>query len=53
MAMPPVWMELLQNFTMIKGRGNQAWRDELEKIVKGLSKAIYYLSEFEPIDLRL
>ena len=46
-------MELLQNFTMIKGRGNQAWRDELEKIVKGLSKAIYYLSEFEPIDLRL
>lgn len=45
--------ELLTNFTMIKGRGNQVWRDELEKIVKGLSKAIYYLSEFEPIDLRI
>lgn len=45
--------ELLQNFTMIKGRGNQAWRDELEKLNKGLAKVVYYLSEFEPIDLRL
>lgn len=46
-------MELLQNFTMIKGRENQAWRDELEGVKKGLSRAVYYLSEFEPIDLRL
>jgi hypothetical protein len=45
--------ELLQNFTMIKGRENQAWRDGLENMQKGLSKTVYYLSEFEPIDLRL
>lgn len=46
-------MELLQNFTMIKGRDNQAWRDGVEGLQKGLAKVVYYLSEFEPIDLRL
>lgn len=42
--------EGLQNISMIKGHQNRIWRDNLKEIRKTLKKAIYYLSELEPID---
>jgi hypothetical protein len=42
--------EGLQNITMIKGHQNRIWRDKLKDYQKVLKKAIYYLSELEPID---
>lgn len=42
--------EGLQNITMIKGHQNRIWRDKLKDYQKILKKAIYYLSELEPID---
>lgn len=42
--------EGLQNITMIKGHQNRVWRDRLKEIDKVLKKAVYYLSELEPID---
>ena len=46
-------LEVLQNFSSIKGRGNREWRDNLEKAYIDLSKCIFYISEVEPIELGL
>ncbi|WP_027728576.1 DUF5312 domain-containing protein [Treponema sp. C6A8] len=46
-------LEVLQNYTQIKGRGNREWRDKLEKVYVDLTKCVYYISEVEPIELGL
>lgn len=40
----------LQNITSIKGHHNRTWRDALRNCWEALKKAIFYLSELEPID---
>ena len=40
----------LQNITSIKGHHNRTWRDTLRNCWEALKKAIFYLSELEPID---
>ena len=40
----------LQNWTSMKGHQNREWRDNLRKIRDLIKKAIFYLSELEPID---
>lgn len=42
--------ESLQNLTAIKGHQNREWRDKLIKIRETLKKAIFYISELEPIE---
>lgn len=42
--------ETLQNFTSIKGHQNRVWREHLAEIRNGLKKAIFYITELEPID---
>lgn len=42
--------ETLQNLTAIKGHQNREWRDNLMKIRETLKKAIFYISELEPIE---
>lgn len=42
--------ETLQNFTSIKGHQNRVWREHLAAIRNGLKKAIFYITELEPID---
>lgn len=43
--------EGLQNWTNIKGHDNREWRDELRKYRDIIKKAVFYLSELEPIDV--
>ena len=43
-------LEVMQNFSSIKGRGNREWRDNLEKVYIDLSKCVFYLSELDPIE---
>ncbi len=40
----------LQNINSIKGHHNRTWRDALRNCWEALKKAIFYLSELEPID---
>lgn len=40
----------LQNYTMIKGHQNRAWRDRLSDIRELLKKVLFYIQELEPID---
>ena len=40
----------LQNMASIKGHHNRTWRDALRNCWEALKKAIFYLSELEPID---
>lgn len=40
----------LQNFTTIKGHQNRVWREKLSGIRVTLKKALFYVSELEPID---
>jgi hypothetical protein len=40
----------LQNISSIKGHHNREWRDSLRVCWEVLKKAVYYLSELEPID---
>ena len=42
--------EGLQNIAAIKGHRNRAWKDSLRLCWETLKKAVYYLSELEPID---
>lgn len=42
--------EPLQNWTAIKGHQNREWRDKLREIRDLIKKAIFYISELEPID---
>jgi len=42
--------ESLQNWTSIKGHQNREWRDRLKIIRELIKKAIFYLTELEPID---
>lgn len=42
--------ETLQNFMTIKGHQNRAWREHLAEIRDILKKAMFYISELEPID---
>ena len=40
----------LQNIASIKGHHNRAWKDSLRTCWETLKKAVFYLSELEPID---
>ena len=40
----------LQNISSIKGHHNRMWRDSLRSCWETLKKAVFYLSELEPID---
>ena len=42
--------EGLQNIAAIKGHRNRAWKDSLRICWETLKKAVFYLSELEPID---
>ncbi len=42
--------EGLQNIASIKGHRNRQWKDELRNCWETLKKAVFYLSELEPID---
>lgn len=42
--------EPLQNWTTIKGHQNREWRDKLREIRNLIKRAIFYISELEPID---
>ena len=42
--------EGLQNIASIKGHRNRQWKDELRACWETLKKAVFYLSELEPID---
>ena len=42
--------EGLQNIASIKGHRNRQWKDELRGHWETLKKAVFYLSELEPID---
>lgn len=42
--------EGLQNYTVIKGHQNRVWRDRLVEIRHILNRAVFYISELEPID---
>ncbi|WP_338370801.1 DUF5312 family protein [Treponema bryantii] len=40
----------LQNINVIKGHNNRVWKDSLRTCWETLKKAVFYLSELEPID---
>lgn len=42
--------EGLQNWTSLKGHQNREWRDHVRNARELIKKAIFYLSELEPID---
>ena len=42
--------EGLQNISSIKGHHNRVWKDTLRNVWETLKKAVFYLSELEPID---
>ena len=40
----------LQNINMIKGHGNREWRDRVQQVRGEIQRAVYYVSELEPLD---